>query len=356
VRVKQIIRLVQYIKDQDVFEGHYRRDLHKRMLSEGRDSDEALERSVLAELRALYGVQLTSRLLVMLNDRRSSADVVKPAFDAFRKHRAESADAEADAGPTKAEPPPPDFSVNVLTLGVWPTSPNIPVQLPAPMVACMEEFAAFYLGSEMGRSKRLAWRPREGVLQVKATYASGKSYDLVSIPLQLVPLLAMQAQDRLEATLEEVRAWTGLSLENLVIIFREMERLKLVHVLPEAEGRECLASGAGAGARVRVNADFSSPKRKVVLPSLLLEEDRARGDDMHAELDVERKEKLKCIIVRVMKTRQLLGHSELVAEAYRGCTHFEPAQRMIKTAIEECITQEYLRRRADDVKIIEYVP
>lgn len=62
-----------------------------------------------------------------------------------------------------------DLTVNILTMGYWPTYPVLEVTLPMEMVQYQTIFNKFYLGKHSGR--KLQWQPTLGHCVLKATFA-----------------------------------------------------------------------------------------------------------------------------------------------------------------------------------------
>lgn len=61
-----------------------------------------------------------------------------------------------------------DLTVNILTMGYWPTYPLVEVNLPKEMVQYQEIFNKFYLGKHSGR--KLQWQPTLGQCMLKAVF------------------------------------------------------------------------------------------------------------------------------------------------------------------------------------------
>ena len=61
-----------------------------------------------------------------------------------------------------------DLTVNILTMGYWPTYPPTEVTLPPEMVHFQEVFKKFYLGKHSGR--KLQWQPSLGLCVLRAAF------------------------------------------------------------------------------------------------------------------------------------------------------------------------------------------
>lgn len=61
-----------------------------------------------------------------------------------------------------------DLTVNILTMGYWPTYPVLEVNLPIEMIQYQNIFNKFYLGKHSGR--KLQWQPTLGHCVLKASF------------------------------------------------------------------------------------------------------------------------------------------------------------------------------------------
>ncbi len=61
-----------------------------------------------------------------------------------------------------------DLTVNILTMGYWPTYAPTEVTLPVEMVKFQDIFKRFYLGKHSGR--KLQWQPTLGLCVLKSNF------------------------------------------------------------------------------------------------------------------------------------------------------------------------------------------
>ncbi|VDK75401.1 unnamed protein product [Cylicostephanus goldi] len=74
------------------------------------------------------------------------------------------------------------------------------------------------------------------------------------------------------------------------------------------------------------------------------------------KVEDDRKHEVEAAIVRVMKSRKLLSHNNLVTEVTQQLKHrFVPTPQLIKKRIEALIERDYLTRDAEDLKLYNYI-
>ncbi|ELT93967.1 hypothetical protein CAPTEDRAFT_195383, partial [Capitella teleta] len=99
---------------KDVFEAFYKKDLAKRLLV-GKSASVDAEKSMLSKLKQECGGHFTSKLEGMFKDMELSKDIML----AFKQHM------------THVEAPGiSELTVNILTMGYWPTYTPMEVNLP----------------------------------------------------------------------------------------------------------------------------------------------------------------------------------------------------------------------------------
>ena len=137
-----------------------------------------------------------------------------------------------------------DLTVNILTMGYWPTYVPNEVTLPAQMVNFQETFKKFYLGKHSGR--KLQWQPSLGLCVVKAEFAQAAKELQVSLFQTLVLLLFNSAD---EMPFEEIKAATNIEV-NLFVVEFDFNFICFIIEKQDAELRRTLQSLACGKARV----------------------------------------------------------------------------------------------------------
>uniref|UniRef100_A0A8C1WZ27 Cullin 4A n=1 Tax=Cyprinus carpio TaxID=7962 RepID=A0A8C1WZ27_CYPCA len=181
-------------KGKDVFEAFYKKDLAKRLLV-GKSASVDAEKSMLSKLKHECGAAFTSKLEGMFKDMELSKDIMIQ----FKQYMQNQSD------PSNIE-----LTVNILTMGYWPSYTPMDVHLPTEMVKLQEHIKLFYLGKHSGR--KLQWQPTLGHAVLKTEFKEGKKELQVSLFQTLVLLMFNETE---EFSMEEIRTATGIEDDEL---------------------------------------------------------------------------------------------------------------------------------------------
>ncbi|KAG9015626.1 Cullin-3 [Tulasnella sp. 427] len=315
--LEKTITVFRYISERDVFERYYKGHLAKRLLQNRSVSDDA-ERGMLAKLKVECGVQFTQKLEGMFNDLKVSSD----HMSGFRDHLAKS-----------QVLPPIDISVNVLTSTFWPMSLKpAPCTLPPIMVDSCKVYDRYYQSRHSGR--KLSWQPSMGTADVRATFKT-RTHDLNVSTFALVILLLFENLGEGEfLTYEELKEGTGMEEQELKRQLQSLACAKFRVLKKHPPGRDVADDDSFS-----FNFDFTCPMQKIKISTVTskVENPEQRRETME-RVDEERKHQTDACIVRIMKDRKVLSHSELVMEVTRQlATRFQPAPPQIKKRIEALI-------------------
>ncbi|KRZ83754.1 Cullin-3 [Trichinella sp. T8] len=291
--------LFRHLQEKDVFERYYKQHLAKRLLHTRSLADDA-EKSVIAKLRAL----------------------------------------------------PIDFSASVLTTGFWPTHGSaIRCILPSAANEAFEKFKHFYLNSHSGRILNL--QPQLGTADLHAEFYPHSSssssnpkqkkhkHILCVSTYQMCILMLFNKSN--QYTYKEI-------VEQTAIPEKDLKRALLSLIFGKST-QQVLCHEEDV---FRVNEEFSSRLFRVKIQTLL-----AKGEtvpeqrETRGKIEEERKLEVEAAIVRIMKSRQRLGHTVLLNEIVNQLKHrFMPSPIMIKKRIEGLIERDYLSRDPSDYNIV----
>lgn len=172
------------------------KDLAKRLLV-GKSASVDAEKSMLSKLKQECGGGFTSKLEGMFKDMELSKDI----NIAFKQHM-NNLDKEYTAI---------DLTVNILTMGYWPTYQLMEVTMPGQLLELQSIFNKFYLAKHSGR--KLQWQPTLGHCVLKAQFDAGPKDLQVSL-FQALVLLLFNDSDTL--TFEEIKAASLIEVDNFL--------------------------------------------------------------------------------------------------------------------------------------------
>ncbi|KAF7553565.1 hypothetical protein G7046_g7067 [Stylonectria norvegica] len=324
--LSQIMTVFKYIEDKDVFQKFYSRMLARRLVHSNSSSDDA-ETSMISKLKEACGFEYTNKLQRMFQDMQISKDLNKD----FRDHL-------AGVEYTKAV----DSTFSILGTGFWPlTAPSTDFNPPPEIAAEIERFVIFYKHKHDGRKLTWLWHLCKG--EIKAGYCKNSKtpYTFQVSIYQMAILLLFNENDNY--TYDDMLSATQLSTEVLDQALAVILKAKVL-VMAGPPG-----SKPSSGKSFRLNYDFKSKKIRVNLNLGGVKEARAEEAETTKTIEEDRKLVLQSAIVRIMKARKKMKHTQLVSETINQIrSRFVPKVSDIKKCIEILLDKEYLERLDDD--------
>mmetsp|Transcript_33794 Transcript_33794/g.76419 ORF Transcript_33794/g.76419 Transcript_33794/m.76419 type:complete len:630 (-) Transcript_33794:160-2049(-) len=379
-QLEKVVVIFRYLQDKDVFENFYKQYLAKRLLG-GKSLSEDSERSMIAKLKTECGYQFTSKLEGMFTDMAMSKETMAQ-FAAYHtealrieaeRSQAEGATEGADsaggsqpatapsAAPSEASGPlstrlgDVELEVTMLTMAHWPASPHPPCKLPPQIIPAHGAFKDFYLRKHTGR--KLSWQTGLGTADLKAHFGRGGPSGWVRHDLN-VSTYQMCILMRFNACGAEAVPYEAL--KELGIPAQELSR----HLISLCTPKHRILHKASKGKNISetdsftFNPDYTSKLKRIKVPLVSAKEAAVFVTELAVPPAVEedRRHLVEAAIVRIMKTRKVLQHNELIAEATRQLTHrFLPTPAFIKKRVESLIEREYLERDKDDRRLYTYL-
>lgn len=115
---------------------------------------------------------------------------------------------------------------------------------------------------------------------------------------------------------------------------------KLQPLTKHPKGREINATDT-----FTVNLGFSHPKYRVRINQVQLKETKQENKETHERVAEDRNFECQAAVVRIMKSRKTIGHSELVAEVIKATrSRGVLGVADIKKNIERLIEKDYMER------------
>ncbi|KAF8035286.1 hypothetical protein BT93_C1342 [Corymbia citriodora subsp. variegata] len=326
--LEKVVTLLAYISDKDLFAEFYRKKLARRLLFDKSANDDH-ERSILTKLKQQCGGQFTSKMEGMVS---YGFDVSQGNQTSFEEYLSSNPNAN----------PGIDLTVTVLTTGFWPSYKSFDLNLPAEMVKCVEVFREFY--QTKTKHRKLTWIYSLGTCNIIGKFEQ-KTVDLIVTPYQASALLLFNSSDKLSYS--EIMTQLNLTDDDVVRLLHSLSCAKY-KILNKEPNTKSIASTD----HFEFNFKFTDKMRRIKIPLPPVDEKKKVIEDV----DKDRRYAIDASIVRIMKSRKVLGHQQLVMECVEQLGRmFKPDFKAIKKRIEDLITRDYLERDKDNPNLFRYL-
>ncbi|KAG6474185.1 hypothetical protein ZIOFF_068109 [Zingiber officinale] len=325
--LEKVVKLLAYISDKDLFAEFYRKKLARRLLFDKSANDDH-ERSILTKLKQQCGGQFTSKMEGMVTD-LTLARENQSGFEDYL-----NSNAHANPGI--------DLTVTVLTTGFWPSYKSFDLNLPVEMVKCVEVFREFY--QTKTKHRKLTWIYSLGTCNINAKFEH-KTIELIVTTYQAAALLLFNASDRLSYS--EIMTQLNLTDDDVIRLLHSLSCAKYKILNKEPNTKTISSTDV-----FEFNNKFNDKMRRIKIPLPPVDEKKKVIEDV----DKDRRYAIDASIVRIMKSRKVLGHQQLVMECVEQLGRmFKPDFKAIKKRIEDLITRDYLERDKDNPNIFRYL-
>ncbi|KXX80810.1 Cullin-3-B [Madurella mycetomatis] len=359
--LQKAIVLLRYLADRDMFERYYQKHLARRLLHS--KSEIHIEKELVRRMRAEMGNHFTTRFEGMFKDMELSKDL----SENYRDHIRNLGDADTRNI---------DLGIHVLTTNNWPpevmgrgaaqeTGVKVDCIFPPSIKRLQESFFKYYLKDRSGRV--LTWVASAGTADIKCVFpkVAGKEsgplskerrYELnVSTYGMIVLLLFNDLAEGESLTFEEIQAKTNIPAQDLVRTLGSLSIPPKSRVL----AKEPLSKTVKMSDKFSFNAQFVSKTIKIKAP-VISSTSKVEGDEERKETerknDQTRAHVIDAAIVRIMKQRKELSHTQLTTEVISQLAgRFKPEISLIKKRIEDLLVREYLERTDGDVAAYRYL-
>ncbi|XP_021820063.1 cullin-1 [Prunus avium] len=325
--LEKVVKLLAYISDKDLFAEFYRKKLARRLLFD-RSANEDHEKSILTKLKQQCGGQFTSKMEGMVTDLTLARDN-QANFEEYLHNY-------PDVNPGM------DLTVTVLTTGYWPSYKSFDLNLPEEMVKCVEVFKGFY--ETKTKHRKLTWIYSLGTCNVNGKFEP-KNIELVVSTYQAALLLLFNTADKLSYS--EILTQLNLTHDDLVRLLHSLSCAKYKILLKEPNTKTISPTDS-----FEFNSKFTDRMRRIKIPLPPVDERKKVIEDV----DKDRRYAIDAAIVRIMKSRKVLGHQQLVMECVEQLGRmFKPDIKAIKKRIEDLITRDYLERDKENPNMFKYL-
>ncbi|GAB4841132.1 hypothetical protein Ancab_021876 [Ancistrocladus abbreviatus] len=325
--LEKVVRLLASVSNKDLFAEFYRKKLFQRLLLD-KSVNCHHERIMLTKLKQKYGGQLTSKMEGMVTD--------------LTLARENQSHFEEYLNSTPSVDPGLDLTVIVLTPGLWPGYKFSDLTLPSEMARCAEVFNRFY--QTKTKHRKLRW-----VYSLGSCNVSGK-FDLKAIKFtlhtcQAAALLLFNASERLSYS--EISTQLNLADEDLVRALHSLSCGKYKILIKEPNTKTVSPKDIFI-----FNPKFTAEMRSIKIPLPPMDERKKVVE----YVDKDRRYTIDASIVRILKSRKVLGCQQLITECVEQLSHmFKPDTKAIKKRIDNLLTRDYIERDKENPNLLRYL-
>ena len=320
--IENAITIFKFTDEKDVFQKFYSKYLAKRLVTNNSVNDE-YEANMIGKLKEQCGYEYTCRLQRMFNDIELSKTFTTKFTSSIKLKT--------------------DITINILTNGAWPFQKSLDITLPKELGDCNDKLVSFYNGVHSGRKLTFLHNLCRGELKTHYTVKSSKEskekkpikqqYTFVASAIQMAILLQFNIDDNYQygMSVDDFERSTGIDPTIIVQVLDNLIKMKILTMVSDA--------------KYNVNPKYSYKKLKVNIDVQIATEVKKEVDATLIDIEEDRKLEIQASIVRIMKARNVLMHTELMTEVISQMSkRFIPVPAIIKKCIGLLIEKEYMRR------------
>eukprot|EP01008_Symbiontida_sp_HLA12_P001395 NODE_249_length_1052_cov_187.340151_g246_i0.p1 GENE.NODE_249_length_1052_cov_187.340151_g246_i0~~NODE_249_length_1052_cov_187.340151_g246_i0.p1 ORF type:complete len:308 (-),score=63.79 NODE_249_length_1052_cov_187.340151_g246_i0:127-942(-) len=228
---------------------------------------------------------------------------------------------------------PYSIDVTVLTRAHWPVFKLETLTVPRVLQESLDLFKTYYDAKNSAR--KLQWLHVHSTGTMTRTFQSGdKQYEISLSTAQMCVCLLFNTQERVRVS---DMAALGVPVDEIRKYVFSLACGKFP-ILKAGEGKKKIE----ATDEIEVNEAFKDPHTRIKIAMVQAKE---TGETVIETTTKARVFLMEAAIVRIMKSRQTLNHTDLSTECIKQLSSlFGPDPKQIKKVIEDLITREYLRR------------
>jgi cullin 1 len=210
------------------------------------------------------------------------------------------------------------------------------------MVKCVEVFKEFY--ETRTKHRKLTWIYSLGTCNINAKFEA-RNMELIVTTYQAALLLLFNGADKLSYS--EIVTQLNLSDDDVIRLLHSLSCAKYKILNKEPNNKSISPNDV-----FEFNSKFTDKMRRIKIPLPPVDEKKKVVEDV----DKDRRYAIDASIVRIMKSRKVLNHQQLVMECVEQLGRmFKPDFKAIKKRIEDLITRDYLERDKDNPNVYRYL-
>ncbi|VDL85474.1 unnamed protein product, partial [Schistocephalus solidus] len=241
---------------------------------------------------------------------------------------------------------------------------------------CFEVFNTFYQKQHNGR--KLSWCYHLSRGDVVTHYTKSR-YTFQVSTYQMAVLMLFNKD--LVNTVSFIQSQTGIEMATLVQVLHILLRARVLKLFdpnnPKEERRTSKTADATAVAtpvtkrsadddssdtvitpetQLRLYTDYNNKRFRVNLNMPVKTEAKQETEQTLVNVESDRKVIVQACIVRIMKTRKVMPHNQLINEVITQLSsRFKPTIPLIKHSLNSLIEREYIKRDLNNRETYEYI-
>jgi hypothetical protein len=366
----RIAFLFECLPDIESFMVTYRENLGSRLIERTSYSEE-FEHYMISRLKPKAGARLTYKLEKMLADISISTRLMK-AFEAHMSKLKSSLEFLPKISPNQVVVPVnphnrtycmqklcalcPEFSVTILSQGIWPVTSQVHIRIPASMRAAISIFEDFYLRSRtqpssQGKDRKVLSWPLElgnALMSMEVIGSSKKPITFIVTPLQAILLKRFSI---VENAIPESKEFSVSELSNDLELSDWITR-RILHSLTFCKYPLLIKCPPGPLISnsdlfsVNLNLEVDEKVIRFPFPDL-----HPRSTDSSTDVSMA----IKANIVRFLKRRRLASKQQIIDHVLQHLEKFHPTESSILIALDSLIEGEFVELDSSVSEMYHYV-
>lgn len=317
-KMDRYLSFITLCKDKDIFIEYYKLQFAKRIINLG-DEDSTLvynERKMISKIKTKFGVAFVGKLEGLMKEKIYSKDLTIE----FRKE-------------SKL-----DIKMETLTFNStqFPAVSNEALVVPNEISTYLVQYEKFYKSKHS--SRKLTWFYSLGSIQLIGRWKSGE-YTINLEPCYGFVLILFNSMP--EISIKEIESILKMSSKRLNVILKKLEMRKMIQI---------------NGTKVCLNEEFQSKNTRINFKEESVST-KQEDKSIQKSVNLNRNFEIEACIVRIMKSKKIYSHKELVIETTKQLLPYFQVQPMdIRKRIDDLINRDFISRSEDQKDVYIYMP
>lgn len=253
----------------------------------------------------------------------------------------------------------PAVCVTVLSKCEWQIPVEQKFKVPDQIDQIQKTYERFYKLSQNNVNKNIDWIYYYGTVEVKYNLPDGKSHFIVMKPYQYFILNLFENGGSISYK-EIVSNQQVMNLDDFSKIMESLCTGKYQMLVRCDKERDFIKKEEDTQQIAPIKYEYEdlwmlNPNFKSKLKRFTLKEPKFADTMKDSSVDAERKYAIESCLVRVMKSRKILNHQELINDVMKLQLKFSPDSKDVKKGIESLIKKEFLERDTTDMNSLRYI-